>query len=408
MYLYREKAGGESVISPPVIYDPSGSESKERMQPSKFAMMLLGHLAYDGFGLLLPVLLPIIARDLGFSLFQLGIISGAILISSALGLLLMGSFSDRVRNRNYLLGGGLIILSMGTFLAGSADSFYMLVALASVIGFSDGVYHPVGLSILTEWTKTENRGKVLGIHGACGTVGMMIFPFAAGLITEAYSWRIALESLAIFGFLVGFMFLIVAGRSEPAKPAKIALGGIRASGILSANLILVLTICALCSMAMSGMSTFLPVKLELAGLSPAEAGTLLSIFFGIGIVTQSVTGVIIDRFRLKTVVAVYLVMVSVFIALLAVAPSSVIVYILVLAGFFSASFYLLNSMQFIEAMPHKTNGTSMGIYYFSGGIASAISPVMIGYVIEQSDINVAFLLIPVFYLSALALLLKQK
>lgn len=95
------------------------------------------------------------------------------------------------------------------------------------------------------------------------------------------------------------------------------------------------------------------------------------------------------------------------IVLLAGSPLSIILFMLIGTGFFSSSFYTLSSIQFINAMPRETGGDLHWHVLFSGGVASALSLVMMGYLIERSSINAAFLLISAFYILALTLLLKE-
>lgn len=102
---------------------------------------------------------------------------------------------------------GLILSSICIFLVGVSDSYLQLQVIALLVGLTTSVYHPVGFSLLSCMFK--NKGKALGIHGASGSIGLVIFPIIAGIITEAYDWRLVFKLIPVIGLTTGLLFYML-------------------------------------------------------------------------------------------------------------------------------------------------------------------------------------------------------
>lgn len=158
-----------------------------------------------------------------------------------------------------------------------------------------------------------------------------------------------------------------------------------------------------------GFMAFLPAKLALLNYSPSMIGFFVSIFFGIGIIGQYIGGVIVDRFDLKRIISVSLIITGFLLSFFNYLLSSIdLILFLVAIGFFCAVLYPANFVQYTNNTPPDTRGTSLGIFFGIGGFLGAFTPVIMGYVAEMIDLNTAFLFLPLICIAGVFAISKTK
>ena len=74
-----------------------------------------------------------------------------------------GAISDRV-NRKWLIVGSIFIWSLVTFLMGVANDFTTLKVLRALMGVSEALYIPAGLSLIADYHEGKSRSLAVGIH----------------------------------------------------------------------------------------------------------------------------------------------------------------------------------------------------------------------------------------------------
>ncbi|MCH2129251.1 MAG: MFS transporter [Pirellulaceae bacterium] len=103
--------------------------------------------------------------------------------------LLAGWLVDRYGSRSmltiYLLGCATMCVCVAT-----TSDFYALFLPMIGMGTFASIYHPAGLSLISQTTTPKTRPFALGIHGVFGSLGIGGAPLMAGLILSAQlSWR---------------------------------------------------------------------------------------------------------------------------------------------------------------------------------------------------------------------------
>lgn len=127
---------------------------------------------------------------------------------------LSGFFSDRY-NRKWIIVGSLAVWSLVTFLMGHADSYEQLYLLRAVMGVSEALYIPAGLSLIADFHSSRTRSLAIGIHMTGLYAGQALGGFGA-TVAAAYSWQYTFH---VFG-LVGVGYAIVLTFLLKSKPAK--------------------------------------------------------------------------------------------------------------------------------------------------------------------------------------------
>ena len=116
---------------------------------------------------------------------------------------LSGMIADRT-NRKWLIVGSLFVWSGVTFFMGFATTFNELYCLRAIMGVSEALYIPAGLSLIADYHDSKTRSLAIGIHMTGLYTGQALGGFGA-TIAAAYSWQ---QTFHFFG-IVGIIYSIV-------------------------------------------------------------------------------------------------------------------------------------------------------------------------------------------------------
>ena len=114
-----------------------------------------------------------------------------------------GAISDRV-NRKWLIVGSIFVWSLVTFLMGAAETLEQLRVLRALMGISEALYIPAGLSLIADYHEGKSRSLAVGIHMTGLYMGQAIGGFGATL-ASAFSWH---TTFYIFG-MVGMVYALI-------------------------------------------------------------------------------------------------------------------------------------------------------------------------------------------------------
>ena len=112
-----------------------------------------------------------------------------------------GMIADRI-NRKWLIVGSLFVWSAVTFGMGYADTFRQVYWLRALMGVSEALYIPAGLSLIADWHQDKSRSLAVGIHMTGLYTGQAIGGFGA-TIAAAYSWHATFHWFGIIGIGYG-------------------------------------------------------------------------------------------------------------------------------------------------------------------------------------------------------------
>lgn len=114
-----------------------------------------------------------------------------------------GIIADKL-NRKWLIVGSLLVWSAVTFLMGYATTFNQIYWLRALMGVSEALYIPVGLSLIADYHSSKTRSVAIGIHMTGLYMGQALGGFGA-TIASKFSWQATFHS---FG-LVGIVYALV-------------------------------------------------------------------------------------------------------------------------------------------------------------------------------------------------------
>jgi EmrB/QacA subfamily drug resistance transporter len=106
------------------------------------------------------------------------------------GLLLLGGRMGDILGRRRMFIIGLGMFTLGSFLAGVAANFPLLLAGRAIQGLGGAIASPTGLSLITtEFEEGEARTKAIAVYAAVSGAGAALGLLLGGILTNYLSWR---------------------------------------------------------------------------------------------------------------------------------------------------------------------------------------------------------------------------
>ena len=117
-----------------------------------------------------------------------------------------GMVADRV-SRKWLIVGSLLVWSSVTYLMGIADNFDQLIWLRALMGISEALYIPAGLSLIADYHSDKTRSLAVGIHMTGLYMGQAIGGFGA-TVAAAFTWHTAFHWFGIIGIVYAMVLAL--------------------------------------------------------------------------------------------------------------------------------------------------------------------------------------------------------
>ena len=130
-----------------------------------------------------------------------------------------GMIADKF-NRKWLIVGSLFVWSGVTFAMGYTTTFNQLYWLRAIMGVSEAIYIPAGLSLIADFHTSKTRSLAIGIHMTGLYMGQALGGFGA-TIADKFSWNTAFQSFGIIGIIYS-MVLIIFLKEKKAEAVKMA------------------------------------------------------------------------------------------------------------------------------------------------------------------------------------------
>jgi MFS transporter, NNP family, nitrate/nitrite transporter len=184
--------------------------------PTLIAAFLYFDLAFMVWVLLGP-LAPEIARDIGLSPAQKGLMVATPTLAGAVLRLLVGLLADRIGpKRTGVIGQVIVIAGLLTAWQLGVHSFAGTLALGGVLGFA-GASFAVALPLASRWYPPEHQGKAMGIAGM-GNSGTVLAALFAPMLAKAFGWN-AVLGLACIPLAIVLVIYTILAKDAPNQPA---------------------------------------------------------------------------------------------------------------------------------------------------------------------------------------------
>lgn len=285
-------------------------------------------------------------------------------------------------------------------LTGLATGPAQIAAGLTLIGVFAAIYHPVGIAMLV--AHRENVGRVLGVNGVFGNVGVAFSALVAGALAEVAGWRAAFIVPGALALATGAAFSLSARREERHAPAR----RIEPRPISRAHLtrvFAVLTVATACGGVIFNSTTIAMPKVfdeRLAALAHSTLGVGLLVcgVYLIAALAQLCVGWWLDRRSLK---AVFVPVVALQVPLLALAGTAENYAMLAIAV--AMMFFVFGQIPINDAMIARYTAEAWRArayalrYVVSFGASALAVPLVAGIYKASGDFKLLF-----FVLGALA------
>jgi MFS transporter, YNFM family, putative membrane transport protein len=126
-------------------------------------------------------------------------------LGMALALLISGPLADRVGSKR-LMAGALAASAVFTLLSAFAQDFAQLLVLRALLGFALGGMPAVAMGYLSREIEASSLGLSMGVYIGGTAVGGMVGRVASSVISDFYSWRLAMAVIGATGLLAAWEF----------------------------------------------------------------------------------------------------------------------------------------------------------------------------------------------------------
>ena len=349
------------------------------------------------FQIVLPPIFPLLKDAFGVSYVELGIVMSLMYATPGLMQTSAGLIVDRFGPSRVLIG-GLGLYSVAVLLYGFAPNLWVLAALAVAAGLGNCVFHPADYAILSARVEATRLGRAYGVHNFGGSLGWAAAPTAVLTLTALFGWRVALSILGGLGLLLTFCLVVQAAalsaKGRANRPGEAAASS--AKVFLSQPILVCFGYFVLLAVATVALQAFLPSSLVSGfGISFALANSALTGFLVGSAVGMFVGGIIVDYFgRQELVVAIGLLttaLVSLSIGILAV-PIRALVLVIAIGGSAWGCTTPSRDMLVRGAAPAGAMGAVVGFVYSGLDLGSAVTPPLLGFLLDRHLPHLIFLL----------------
>jgi MFS family permease len=338
--------------------------------------------------LVLPMLLPFLKAQLGVSYIDLGFALTVFAVVSGLTQAPLGYVVDHMGARKILLL-GLCLGGLALILLGLHLSYAFLIASAVLLGIANSVYHPANYAILSAHMEDARMGRAFAVHTFAGFLGGAVAPAIVAALVTLIGGLGALIAAGAVGPLTA-MLLVAFGVPDAGAKHRQASGGAQAEpqSIITPTLIMLTIFFTLLGLSNAGINNFGVVAL-MSGYSTSFsiANLALTAYLGAAAVGVLAGGHLADRTRRhgQLSAACYAVNAVIVIVIATVAlPTTLLLAAMTVAGFLGGLIAPSRDMMVKNAAPAHAAGRAFGIVSTGFNFAGIASPLLFGWIMDQS------------------------
>ncbi len=361
-----------------------------------------GHFMSHFYILVLPSLLPLVAKDLNVSFAMLGAVATAYSLIVAFCQIPLGFVVDRL--------GGRLVLVLGLGLHGLAfasiwftHSYWGLLAAYAVAGMGQSVFHPADYAILSARIERSHLGRALSVHAFAGNAGWGAAPPVVLALTALVDWRFAFLVVGLVGVAIALLVWSqpdLVGRGAPPPRLHEATGKKRSSfrdgfALMKSPPMLVLFAYFLfSSMAGTGLNQVSVVglmhlyKVDIVGANTALTGYLWGTALGV-----LAGGWLADRFGRPNLIAgggMAAAAICLAIIPLGILPAAGVAAMMVLVGTCTGASAPSRDLLVRQTAGANTVGVAFGFTSTGFSVAGATMPPLFGWLLDTGRIEIAY------------------
>ena len=410
----------QTTVASPIDASSDTPTLEATLQQRRMALSLisgchvLNHLQYS----ITSVMFPVMMKELGFGLLQLGALSA---ISNFVGQglqVIYGLFTGFFK-RTVILGAGNVIVGISAVSQFFVGSYPQLLVARVAIDAGSSPQHPLGASILSQFYP-KARGWALTFHHSAGSFGSFIGPGLASIALLYMDWRTAFVVFGLASLVMGLALFMVREHASSADAVKERKGDFRANieayrtCLKNRNIVftsLVLMVGAAGRGTGINLTYLVPFFMERFDVTAPVGGVFLTVLQAAGLVGPLAIAWFSDRLGRRALVTQITLLLSAIMTVWLAYQTSLgpLFYVnLILYGTVVEARRSLTQTMISDFAPDELTDAAFSIYYFVGCISRPIWTLIVGYVMQNYGFTPAFLIAASTYLAGMLLLLFVK
>ncbi|MEN6411250.1 MAG: MFS transporter [Veillonellales bacterium] len=352
----------------------------------KIFTLSIAHLLNDWYMNYIQTLLPFLVMA-GLSVSKGAFLVSAFTITSSILQPIFGYLVDR-RNQRWMVYVGTIWMAGLVSLIGLLNSYTLLILAAALSGLGTAGFHPQA-SAMVSAVSGSKRGFFQAFFTAAGNIGWALTPVMVVPFVEAYGLKFT--PLFIIPGVVVAILLWHAAPKASAKPKSVPMPLMSVLHDSWTELIKVIIVVALRSLAYFGLIAFLPLYLQTTNVSLKVGSWLLFIMLFSGAMGGLAGGYLSDLFGRKQVIVGSLVLASPLLYLFLNTGGFLSYVFLALAGaalLASFSVTVVAAQEILSKSAAMASGLMLGFGVGIGGLGVGIVGVLAEYTGLAYAINV--------------------
>jgi MFS family permease len=262
-----------------------------------------GHTLDHLFLLIYPTVVLAMSPEFGLSYSEMLPLALGGFIAFGAGSLPAGWLADHWSRRGMMI---VFFIGIGaaSIVTGLVQTPWQIAAALTLLGLFAAIYHPVGIAMLV--SGRDKVGRVLGVNGVYGNLGVAFAALIAGALAHWINWRAAFIAPGLVAIAVGIAFAVmVPGMRGEARRSGGGPGAGFARGLL-VRVFAIMTVTTIFGGVIFNSTTVAMPKIfdeRLGGLvsTTLGIGILVSLVYAFAAMAQLVVGHFLDRGAIKPV-----------------------------------------------------------------------------------------------------------
>lgn len=282
-----------------------------------------------------------------------------VFLSAGYGVALIASglFSARLGYKKSIFF-GLVLLGLVGFLLPLVHNFFLLYLFAFVIGFAVGLYIPSAIPLITEYYSAKHWGKAITIHDTGASIAIFAIPFITLFLFHLVSWRGLFVVFACIFLACSCVFYFSCSEVKISRAPKAMLREI----VRTTSLWVMAVIWTFGMGSNLGIYSIIPLYLtKELHLDINYANTLLGVSRLGSVGVAIACGFIIDRFELRKLLFLIMIVTSIFTVLMGVVVVKYIGFILFLQASVVTGFFPIGLVAIAKIFSREVRGLATGI-----------------------------------------------
>ena len=316
-----------------------------------------------------------------------------------------GAIADRL-SRKWLIIGSLGVWSAVTLLMGYCTTYNQVFWLRALMGVSEALYIPAGLSLIADYHTGKSKSFAIGIHMTGLYLGQAVGGFGATL-AEKFSWQQTFHWFGIIGVVYAILLIALlyekrnqSVKTEAAEPIQ-KIPVLKGFGMIFSNIAFWIILFFFASTSLPGWATknWLPTLFaESLGAPMSEAGPISTITIAISsFIGILIGGPLSDNWVKKNIkgrIYTSAIGLSLMIPALLLLGLGTGMGAAIAAGLFFGIGYGMfdtNNMPILcQFVPSRLRATAYGIMNMTGVMMGAVCTQVLGKWAEGGNLGLAF------------------